>query len=210
MSRISAIEKIKNEKPTEFNEFLNYVRYHTYEETATKYATFFGIETPKLLSRLPVWGAVYKFKGPPPQSAIAKPNEKSLSPNGLSSEELVFLDKFRKGEVSFEHVQREFAYRVFKKILENPELLKVADWLRSEVIKIQREELSMKKENMERSWAMLFSGFLIPKLCPKCGFDLQPKVSVPIGDNALKIIRGEEINDTKPMGVTESVSQPQS
>jgi hypothetical protein len=60
----------------------------------------------------------------------------------------------------------------------DPRLLKASDWLKSEVIKIQREELSMKKEQMERAWGMIFGGFKIPKNCPNCGHDLQPHASV--------------------------------
>jgi hypothetical protein len=92
----------------------------------------------------------------------------------LSEDESQFLEKYRKGEIGFEQVQREFAYRVLKKVMQNPELLKVNDWLKSEVIKIQREELSMKKEEMERSWALLFGSFHIDKFCPHCGHDLFP------------------------------------
>lgn len=207
MSKLSFIEQLKNEKPEVYKEFLNYVRYHTYEETATKYAEVFGYEKAQLLGRLPSWGAKYGFKKQPPETELATTNEKPLSTDGLTEEELVFINKFRKGDISFEQVQREFAARVLEKVLKNPELLKVADWLRSEVIKIQREELSMKKENMERSWAMLFSGFLIPKFCPKCGHDLQPKAAVPVENNALKVLNGEEVNDTQPVGTTIPVSK---
>lgn len=207
MAQISFIDKLRKDNPDLYKEFTEYVRYHTYGETAVKYAVPFNMEPKVLLARLPVWGSKYGYKKPVVQPLV-KATDKPLSPNGLNEEELKFLDKFKSGDISFEHVQREFAYRVLKKVLENPELLKVADWLRSEVIKIQREELSMKKENMERSWAMLFSGFLIPKFCPKCGHDLQPKVSMPVDHNPLKIVDAETVNDKESVGVAVPVSQP--
>jgi len=98
----------------------------------------------------------------------------------LTDDEVIFLEKFKNGEVDFEEAQRQFAYRVLKKIMTHPELLKASDWLRSEVVKIKREELSVKKENLERAWQALFSGFMPPTKCPHCGGSLKPKVAVPL------------------------------
>lgn len=111
----------------------------------------------------------------------------------LNDEENAFLERFRTGDLSFEEAQRELAYRVFKRCMEDPRLLKVSDWLKSEVIKIQREELSMKKEQMERSWAMIFGSFKFPKNCPNCGFDLQPRT--PNGAEKATVIDGDELID---------------
>lgn len=215
MARLSFFETLRNEKPELFNEFIRYMQLHTYEEVARHFAPQFGIEEGKLLGRLAVWNTQYKIRKFNPAAHLEAPSlegqeKKSVNDEGLSSEELGFLDKFRTGEISFDDVQREFAYRVLRKVLQNPDLLKVADWLKSEVIKIKREELSMKKEYMERSWGMLFGGFLIPKLCPKCGHDLQPKVAVPIDSPELKILEGEITHDTKPLGVAAGISPPQS
>ena len=74
--------------------------------------------------------------------------------------------------------------------MQNPELLKVNDWLKSEIIKIQREELSMKKEQMEMSWAMLFGKFQFTRFCPHCGHDLFPDSDVN------KDLKGEIIDVT--------------
>lgn len=122
-----------------------------------------------------------------PAKIIPLPNDGGLA---LNEEESIFLEKYRKGEISFEEVQREFAYRVLKKVMQNPELLKVNDWLKSEIIKIQREELSMKKEQMEMSWALLFGKFKIVKYCPHCGHDLFPDSDVN------KDLKGEIIDVT--------------
>ena len=108
----------------------------------------------------------------------------------LTDAESEFLERYKKGEIGFEEVQREFAYRVLKKVMQNPELLKVNDWLKSEIIKIQREELSMKKEQMEMSWAMLFGKFQFTRFCPHCGHDLFPDSDVN------KDLKGEIIDVT--------------
>lgn len=205
MSRLSYIESLRTERPELYDEFVAYVQDHTYEEVAEAFADRFGMDASQLNARLPVWNRQFGLRKPkvlePP--AGNKPGEKDLT-----DEEKEFLRKFQNGEISFEQAQHQLAYRVLEKILRNPDLLKVADWLKSEVIKIKREELSMKKEYMERSWGMLFGGFLIPKLCPKCGHDLQPKVAMPLENKELKVLEEGEVieHEKEPVGITASVS----
>lgn len=119
----------------------------------------------------------------------------------LTEAEVALLDGFKNGNIGFDKMQHELAYRVFKKILMYPDTIKMSDWLKSEVIKIQREEMSLKREQMEQSWAKLFGNFAIHKNCPRCGYNLQPKVSTPVD----AVIVNEEQDDSESVGTSGSI-----
>lgn len=190
--------------------------------TANKYATRVGIQPDKLLNLIKGWKMVFGWDSEPFDMEMLEIPKKPklvsvvkketgvipIQPPGslaLNDEEAIFLEKYRKGEIGFEQVQREFAYRVVKKVMQNPELLKVNDWLKSEIIKIQREELSMKKEQMERSWALLFGAFTIQKFCPHCGHDLFPASDI---NKDLQVSETLDVDDIQPTGLTGNGQEP--
>lgn len=95
-------------------------------------------------------------------------NSKSSS-NELTSEDLILLERFKKGEVDFDEASRIIATKVFEKILSNPGSIQVRDWLQSELLKIKRQELADRN-----TWSMelinrIFAGQLPPKNCTECG-----------------------------------------
>jgi hypothetical protein len=192
---LSKWNELKTKTPELLRELIKDARTKGVSFTANKFATRIPMPVDRLASALKSWRMKFawasdefdlemlevpkKIKEVPAvietPIGIPKPITPTIPDSlALNDAESVFLDKYRKGEIGFEQVQREFAYMVLKKVMQNPELLKVNDWLKSEVIKIQREELSMKKEEMERSWALLFGSFHIDKFCPHCGHDLFP------------------------------------
>lgn len=185
------LDLFKAENPKIYEQMVAYLQSHTFADTAQEYCSYFQMKPSTLMNNLRTWNKKLHLREdnsdqtalqkttPAMDIVSANPNLPAVNDDGLSEDEVKFLTKFREGDLSFEEVQREFAYRVFKKIMVDPRLLKASDWLKSEVVKIQREELSMKKEQMERAWGIIFGGFKIPKNCPNCGHDLQPKVSSP-------------------------------
>lgn len=187
--------ELKRDTPELLRDLIKDARTKGIVFTANKYCTRVNVPADKLSNLIRGWKMTFKWMSDDfdlemlevPKvkkiSAVATQQPAKIIPiagDGLSltEEESQFLEKYRKGDISFEQVQREFAYRVLKKVMQNPELLKVNDWLKSEIIKIQREELSMKKEQMEMSWALLFGNFHIDRFCPHCGHDLFPTSDV--------------------------------
>jgi hypothetical protein len=194
------LEKLQSEKPEVYQDMLVYIKTHTIEETAQHFAPIIEDDPVKLKYKLDYYSSKYKLQKAEEPKKLAK--EESLE---LTVDETQFLDDFRVGKVTFEAVQREFAFRVMKKIFSNPKLLRAADWLKSELIKIKREELSLKQVEMEANWVKLFGGFMPPKVCPQCGHEIPIVGAVPLQTDELKIINGEE--DAKPMGVATSIQQ---
>ncbi len=171
-----------------------YLRDNTIAATAYEFAEIMGEEPEKLIPKLTVFSAKNKIKAESSAAEallvrgsglITQPKKLTLGDQDLNTEELEFLEKFRSGELDFEEAQRMLAYKVFTRILQDPTQLKAADWLRSELVKIKREEMSMKKEEMERAWAMIFGGFMIPDACPRCQFKLAPKAFHAISEPEL-------------------------
>lgn len=182
--REGAIHKFKRTNPKGYNDLLVYLRDNTIHATAYEFAEMMGEEVESLTKKLTIFSAKHKIKADPTAvntmlvrspGLAAQPKKLTLADQDLNTEELEFLEKFRSGELDFEEAQRMLAYKVFTRILQDPTQLKAADWLRSELVKIKREEMSMKKEDMERSWAMIFGGFMIPDKCPRCQYNLKPK-----------------------------------
>ncbi len=178
-------DKLKKTNPVLHNQIIDSMKTGSIRSTAYRFAPILGMKPDSLKMTLQRNNKKLGIKNPPSE---------------LSKTEVDFLERFKRGEVQFEEAQRELAYRVFKKILEEPEQLKAADWLRSELVKIKREEISMKKEQMDLAWTMIFGSFMIPKVCPHCGGDLQPKAY-----QKLEILKGEDAplkqdnHDSQPM-----------
>lgn len=211
------LEKLRRTAPEKFQEFIRYLAFHNMTETAEAFAPVFGKSPKSLTQSIRSWNKQYHLidkarimveqnnytivpaGGVPAAMPQETQQDRALSaqqPSGeLTEAEEQFLQKFREGDLDFEAVQREFAYRVLKKVMADPRLLKASDWLKSEVIKIQREELNLKKEQMERSWAMLLGGFSYPQHCPNCGYDLMPKKEAVVEDGVLA-----EMGDTDAAG----------
>lgn len=193
MAAESLYQKLKREQPELHAEMVQWMADHSLEEAANHIAPKIGQDPKQMYYKMRVWKKQYNIGKP--IEVIKAPIDKDYEK--LTTDEITFLEKFKKNEISFEDAQRELAVRVLKKILLNPELLKVSDWLKSETIKLQREELSLKKEHMEKAWGLIFGKFDFPKMCPSCGYNLQPTIAAPV--DALPIIEGE-VYDTKSLG----------
>lgn len=191
----SLYQKLKREQPELHAEMVEWMRDHTLEEAANHIAEKLNMDGKQMYYKMRVWKKQYNIGKP----IVLEKAKMDKDYQWLTNDEISFLEKFKKGEIGFEEAQRELAFRVLKKILINPELIKVSDWLKSETIKLQREELSLKKEHMERSWGMIFGAFKFPKHCPSCGYDLQPSVAAPLDSGTLEVL--SEVDDTKSLGV---------
>lgn len=202
--REGLIHKFKRTNPTEYNRMLVFLRDNTVHATAYEFAEIMGDDPERLAKKLALFSAKNKVKAD--ETAVNKmlvrnpgmvtqPKKLTLADQELNQEELEFLEKFRSGELDFEEAQRMLAYKVFTRILQDPTQLKAADWLRSELVKIKREEMSMKKEEMERSWAMIFGGFMIPDKCPRCQYNLSPKAFHNINEPELLTVEEARLQD---------------
>ena len=93
---------------------------------------------------------------------------KTNSEEPLTQDELDFLERVGKGEVSLEETTRVVAKKAFEKILKNPNSIKVENWLQSELLKIKKSEFesqnNWRMELIDRMWL----GQLPPQICPKC------------------------------------------
>lgn len=87
---------------------------------------------------------------------------------GLTDAEVELLSRFKEGKVGYDEIQKELAYKVFKKILENPDSVKIRDWLQSELIKLKKDETTRQKEALEKFINALFGGFIPSTICPHC------------------------------------------
>lgn len=188
--REGSIHRFKRLNPKEYNRMLVFLRDNSIPATAYEFAQLIGDEPEALTRKLSLFSAKHRIKADETvvnkmlvrdSGLITQPKKILKTDEELNQEELEFLEKFRTGELDFEEAQRMLAYKVFTRILQDPAQLRAADWLRSELVKIKREEMSMKKEEMERSWAMIFGGFMIPDKCPRCQHNLKPKAFHSLG-----------------------------
>lgn len=88
--------------------------------------------------------------------------------SGLTESDVELLARFKEGKVGYDEIQKELAYKVFKKILENPDSVKIRDWLQSELIKLKKDETTRQKEALEKFINSLFGGFIPSTKCPHC------------------------------------------
>lgn len=87
----------------------------------------------------------------------------------LTAEEKDFLERFKRGEVSFEEASAIVAVKVFEKLLKNPDEVTYTDFIRTELLKIK-----LQKTNRRESFAInfvnkIFNGKPPPRICPNCG-----------------------------------------
>lgn len=103
------------------------------------------------------------------KSVIIQENTQKKEPeSGLTEADVELLARFKDGKVGYDEIQKELAYKVFKKILENPDSVKIRDWLQSELIKLKKDETTRQKEALEKFINALFGGFIPSTVCPHC------------------------------------------
>lgn len=110
----------------------------------------------------------------------------------LTLEETELLRRFKEGKVGYDEVQRELAYRVFEKMLTNPDSIKIRDWLQSELIKLKKDETTRQKDALEKFIISLFGGFIPSIKCPHCHMSTVIPVS-QIGE----VLDGTESSEDK-------------
>lgn len=106
------------------------------------------------------------------EQSLATHFKKHISKNDsteLNPQELELLERFEKGELGFDEMQRQLAVRAFAKILKNPDSIQIRDWLQSELLKIKQQELAERNNWATELMHRMFSGHLPPKKCVKCG-----------------------------------------
>jgi hypothetical protein len=87
----------------------------------------------------------------------------------LSKEDKILLASYKEGKVTFERVQRELSAKMVERILRGDANVKVSDWLRSETVKMKKEESERQRDAMEVFIDNLFSGNIPSVICPNCG-----------------------------------------
>lgn len=98
----------------------------------------------------------------------------------LDAEELIFIEKLKKGQVGLEEAGKIVAAKVFEKMLKNPDDVKFVDFFRSELLKIKNQEVNDKKDASMELLNRLFSGQVPPKECPHCGAPLFTNIPSPV------------------------------
>ena len=91
------------------------------------------------------------------------------SPRELTEEEAKILSEYKLGKIGYEEMHRLIAARALEQILTSRSDIKLADWLRSETLKLKKEQSEEAKSAMEGFLDNLFSGFLPSPTCPHCG-----------------------------------------
>lgn len=87
----------------------------------------------------------------------------------LSADDIEFLDRLQRGEVSLDEASRVVAVKVFKRMLENPNDVRFIDFFRAELLRLKQEENKVKEVWGKEIIARFFAGKLPPKYCPHCG-----------------------------------------
>lgn len=117
---------------------------------------------------------------------IANPTQ----PKGqLTEDEEKILQDYKDGKIGYEQMHRYLSARAMEQILRGDTDIKLSDWLRSEQIKIKKDQLDEQKDAMTIFIDSFFSGFLPSAICPHCGEStlVERKVSgervtVPVND----------------------------
>ena len=142
-------------------------------ETAKEYAPKVSMNMQYLYKKL---NKMYKKESN--SESDSKPQDTEIK---LSKEEKDLLARLATGEASIEEVSRAVAVKVFEKMLKNPHKFQYADFIKTELLKVKKEE-SVTRDNFARELIVrMFAGKLPPKTCPNCGhilFTDSPKVGV--------------------------------
>ena len=111
-------------------------------------------------------------------------------PVKLTEAQIALLDKFERGEVTFEEAGRLIARKAFERFLKYPEEKgSLSDFFRAEFIKIKQQKTTDKTNVAMEMLNRMFMGNL-PTHCAKCGHSLFPRSPVT------KALEGEVVNDS--------------
>lgn len=98
-------------------------------------------------------------------------SEADVGPRELTKEEEALIQKYEQGEIGFDAMQRLLSAQMFKKLLQGESDIKASDWLRSEQVRLKKDQVDKTKDAQEQFIDALFSGFLPALKCPNCGED---------------------------------------
>lgn len=127
------------------------------KETADRYFEILGKKKVNLYQTLlREYNALGFRPGTEPEVVLSEIDEK-------------LLEDYAEGKIGFDQIQKEMAVRMFKKVLSGKTDIKVADWLRSESVKMRKDATEKQKESMEIFIDTLFSGIIPSPICPHCG-----------------------------------------
>lgn len=164
------------------NEILNHAAQHDDWQASVRYAREIGLTPKQLDASMKKYREMQGGKG-----GKGKGRE-------LSEEELLFLDRFKSGDVGLDEASRTVATLVFKKMLENPDDVKFGDFFKVEFLKIKQTEVQDKKNAATDMIHAMFGGKLPPKICPKCGYHLVAEpIAIPVSH--IDAIEGEVVDD---------------
>ena len=184
-SKFTVLPKEKQE------EIINFAREHSIYEASDKYFEEVGVQKRTLFTLLQrrLGGEIReREKRIKKELELRKKEKEASGESTLSDEELQLLQRFKEGKVGYDEVQRELAYRVFEKMLTNPDSIKIRDWLQSELIKLKKDETTKQKDALERFIVSLFGGFIPSIRCPHC----HQSTIIPISE------LGEKLDGTEP------------
>jgi hypothetical protein len=167
------LDDIKQTYPEIYQELIAFVTSPdtTLPQAAKKFHLQLNQGEEQLLSKLKYYSKKYGWKQEIPEvyrDAAQLDEKKPEDVSKLSPDDIKLLEDFRSGVIGFDVIQKEVALRAFAKVLADPSAVSVADWLKSELVKIKKDELTLKQDQMEKSFNKLFGGFFTP-VCPHCG-----------------------------------------
>ncbi len=93
----------------------------------------------------------------------------------LSREEKELIEKLKSGEAGIEETSRLVAVRVFENMLKNPDKFVYADFIKTELLKIKKDESVIKEGFAKALIGKMFAGQL-PNVCPHCGKSLVKEI----------------------------------
>ncbi len=96
----------------------------------------------------------------------------------LTAEEEDFLERFGRGEVSFEEASAIVAVKVFEKLLKNPDEVTYTDFIRTEILKIKQQKINRRESFAINFVNKIFNGKPPPRICARCGAE-QFKMDIP-------------------------------
>lgn len=89
----------------------------------------------------------------------------------LTKDEKEFLEKLKTGTADLEETSRFVAVRVFENMLKNPDKFYYADFIKTELLKVKKDESVIKEAFAKALIGKMFAGQL-PTHCPHCGKSL--------------------------------------
>lgn len=93
-------------------------------------------------------------------------------PEKLSKSEKDLLKRLGEGTVTIDEASKVIAVKVFEKMLKYPFLLSYTDFIKTELLKVKKEETAIKESWAKGLLVHLLRGKLPPTHCPKCGHNI--------------------------------------